>query len=98
SLLLWGATAAAENVDPVEELRREVRQLKAQVQTLRSAVAEAADLDRVRANALVRALAGDAPASPKETGARPSPAPRTATPQPARRAAVEAVAPVGVIR
>ena len=47
------AAWAAESSD-VEELRREVRQLQAQVQGLRTAIAEAAEFDRQRAALLTR--------------------------------------------
>jgi plastocyanin len=40
----------------VEELRREVRQLQAQIQALRTAITEAAEFDRQRAALLTRAL------------------------------------------
>jgi len=46
---------AGESSD-VEELRREVRQLQAQVQRLSTAIAEAAEFDRQRAALLTRAL------------------------------------------
>ncbi|HEY7372253.1 MAG TPA: carboxypeptidase regulatory-like domain-containing protein [Polyangia bacterium] len=49
----WAADAA-----DVEELRREVRQLKSQIQALRTAITEAAEFDRQRAALLTRALKG----------------------------------------
>ena len=47
------AAWAAESSE-VEELRREVRQLQAQVQALRTAIGEAAEFDRQRAALLTR--------------------------------------------
>jgi len=49
------AAWAADSTE-VEELRREVRQLQAQVQALRTAISEAAEFDRQRAALLTRAL------------------------------------------
>ena len=40
----------------VEDLRREVRQMEAQIQSLRAAIGEAAELDKQRAAVLTRAL------------------------------------------
>jgi plastocyanin len=40
----------------IDDVRRELRQLQAQVQTLRAAMTEAAELDRQRATVLMRAL------------------------------------------
>ena len=55
SLAVPRAAWAADSAD-VEELRREVRQLKAQIQALRTAITEAAEFDRQRAALLTRAL------------------------------------------
>jgi plastocyanin len=49
-------TARGADSTEVEELRREVRQLQAQVQALRTAITEAAEFDRQRAALLTRAL------------------------------------------
>jgi plastocyanin len=64
-LLLARAPARAEGPEPAdaEEMRREIRSLKAQVQSLRAAVTEAAEFDRMRANALARALGASPTAS-----------------------------------
>jgi plastocyanin len=90
-LVAWPrAGVAADN--EVEELRREVRALQAQVQALRSAIAEAAELDRQKAAVLGKALKN----GPSDTAMRPSEPPRPlaedlpAPPPPSRRA--EAVA------
>ena len=55
SLAVPRAAWAADSAD-VDELRREVRQLKAQIQALRTAITEAAEFDRQRAALLTRAL------------------------------------------
>lgn len=57
SLAVPRAAWAADAAD-VEELRREVRQLKSQIQALRTAITEAAEFDRQRAALLTRALKG----------------------------------------
>jgi plastocyanin len=59
------ARAQSEPADP-EEMRREIRTLKAQLQALRSAMGEAAEFDRMRANALARAL-GNTPTTTSAT-------------------------------
>jgi plastocyanin len=57
-------------------MRREIRSLKAQLQSLRAAITEAAEFDRMRANALARALgatvavAETAPAKSPDNGSR----------------------------
>ena len=99
---------AAESAD-VEELRREVRQLQSQLQALRTAIGEAAEMDRQRAAILTRALknlttssSSEAPAPRGEPASRPAaaeasppPAARPAASAPSRRAAVSpAPAPV----
>jgi plastocyanin len=92
---------AAESAD-VEELRREVRQLQSQLQALRTAIGEAAEMDRQRAAILTRALknltsssSSEAPAPRGEPASRPAaaeasppPAPRPAASASSRRAAV----------
>lgn len=68
-----------------EEMRKEIRTLRGQVQMLRSAIAEAAEYDRLRANALNRALGttggGEAvsPPVPALTEKAPPTPPRSAT-------------------
>jgi plastocyanin len=82
------AAWAADSSD-VEELRREVRQLQAQVQGLRQAISEAAEFDRQRATLLTKALKNLGNAS-AESKAEPAPSasappPRAvAAPPPAR--------------
>lgn len=94
------AQAPSGDSSDAEESRRELRALKAQVQSLRAALAEAAEFDRLRAAALARALGtgspGESPpAAPKERAA-PEPARRPAAPVkaapslPQRRAQSEA--------
>jgi plastocyanin len=92
SLLLPRATRAGESSD-VEELRREVRALSAQLQALRTAITEAAEFDRQRTALLTRALknlpaAPEATASPK---AEPAPAPVKSEPASARAVAAAPV-------
>ena len=83
------AAWAADSSD-VEELRREVRQLQAQVQGLRQAISEAAEFDRQRATLLTKALKnlGNASAEPKgeaaPTASAPPPPRAVAAPPPAR--------------
>jgi plastocyanin len=71
--------ARAQSGEPLdaEEMRREIRTLKAQLQSLRAAITEAAEFDRMRANALARALGattavGEAapPKTPESNGSR----------------------------
>jgi len=82
AFLLAGPSAWAQAAEPsdAEEMRREVRALKAQVQALRSALAEAVEFDRLRANALVRAL-GSTPSPNEPALAKEKP------PEPSRRVA-----------
>lgn len=106
-VLIAGTPAHAQRRESadVEELRREVKQLRAEVQALRAALAEAAEFDRLRANALVRAMKGEGavaaptPAPAKEEPAE-RPAPSHAAPAPAaRKAAAEtAPTPMGAVR
>jgi len=81
---------AAESAE-VEELRREVRQMQSQLQSLRTAIAEAAEMDRQRAAILTRALKNLATTSSDSAAPRSEPAPRAAAveaaPPPARAAA-----------
>lgn len=74
-----------------EELRHEVRQLAAQVQALRAAIGEAAELDRQRAAVLGRALknlpnVSDATEAPAPERIEAEPAPPRPAPAPAPRA------------
>jgi len=68
-------TAAAGN--ELEESRREVRRLREQVQTLRSALNEAAELDRQRMSVISKALRKDGATA---VAATPEPAPRPEAP------------------
>jgi plastocyanin len=61
---------AADTAD-AEEVRREVRLLQSQVQGLRAALSEIADLDRQRAGAINRALK-DLPSAPEAASPPPS--------------------------
>jgi len=74
--------AWAADTSDAEEVRREVRLLQSQVQALRAALSEMADLDRQRASAATRALKA-LPSAP-EAAAPPAPARRPA-PAAARR-------------
>lgn len=101
-------TVAEGPAEEAEELRKELRQLRSQVATMKAALSEAAEYDRMRTAALGRALqalggplpegaalppAKDAPeAEPKAVGRPVAAAPRRA-PAPAPVAE-----PVGVIR
>lgn len=82
----------------IEEVKRELRALQAQVQAMRAALAEAAELDRQRAAIFTRALknggsVSDAPLPPRSEAPPPRPAPvetpvaRRAEPPPAARKA-----------
>jgi plastocyanin len=76
-----GGSQAAEPAD-TEEMRREIRLLKSQVQTLKSAISEIAELDRQRAAILNKALssmptAADA-APTARADKRPAESPRAA--------------------
>ncbi len=68
----------------VDELRREVRSLRAQVEALRGALTDVAEADHARANALTRAL-GRASGAPSLDGAAAEPA--AAAPPPSRKPA-----------
>jgi plastocyanin len=63
---LAGRARAQSEATDAEEMRREIRTLKAQLQALRSAMGEAAEFDRMRANALARAL-GNTPTTTSAT-------------------------------
>ena len=95
-LVAMPRVAWAESSD-VEELRREIRQLQAQIQRLSTAIAEAAEFDRQRAALLTRALKNIGSVPPVEAPPAKSdaPAPKTsATPPPAAPRAAEKVAAV----
>jgi plastocyanin len=87
----------------VDDVRRELRQLQAQVQALRAAMSEAAELDRQRAAVLTRALKnlpaapdGAAPsAASKSEPAAPPPRPMAAASAPPSGAASRAEAAAG---
>jgi plastocyanin len=82
----WGAESS-----DIEELRREVRQLQAQIQRLSTAISEAAEFDRQRAALLTRALKNINSAAPAEAPRERSEkseksdtaTPRASTPAPA---------------
>ena len=63
---LAGRARAQSEAADADEMRREIRTLKAQLQALRSAMGEAAEFDRMRANALARAL-GSTPTTTSAT-------------------------------
>jgi plastocyanin len=99
----------AEN--DIEEMKRELRALQSQVQALRAAIAEAAELDRQKAAIFTRALKSggapsDAPVPPRSEAPPPrpveAPVARRPEPQPtARKAppvAAAEVVPVGGVR
>jgi plastocyanin len=88
--------------DDVEELKREVRELRAQIQALRTAILETAEMDRQRASILTKALknmqvSSDAPASSSKgetaSASRPEPPPPAAK----TTARAEAPAPAPVV-
>lgn len=72
SLALPRLAFGAEASD-VEELRREVHQLESQVQSLKAAISEAAELDRQRAALLTRALKNVSTVSIPEANEFPPP-------------------------
>jgi plastocyanin len=87
---VWAAEAAE-----IEELRREVRQLQSQLQSLRTAVSEAAEMDRQRAAILTRALKNLTSAEPSSNGTRSEAAtsrPAADAPPPPTRQAASAPA------
>jgi plastocyanin len=96
----WGAEA------DVEDLRREIRQLQAQIQALRTAILETAEMDRQRASILTKALknmqvsSSEAPLPPSaktETASTSKPAPPPPAPAPTTTARAES-APVAARR
>jgi hypothetical protein len=72
TVLLPGPTLAADAAE-VESLRHEVRQLQSDLQVLRTAVAEATELERLRSTNLARQMKAPQQAS------EPPPAPPVAT-------------------
>ena len=76
---------AAEPSD-IDDLRRDLHQLQAQVQALRAAMSEAAELDRQRAAVLTRALK-NLPSAPETTAPPPSSKNEPAAPEPRPMAA-----------
>ncbi len=84
SFLLPRAIRAGESSD-VEELRREVRTLSAQLQALRTAVVEAAEFDRQRAALLTRALKNLPTAPEPAAAAKSEPAPAAKSEPPSAR-------------
>ena len=86
----WGAEASE-----MEDLRREIRQLQAQLQALRTAITEAAEFDRQRAALLTRALKNVGSASAEAPSKAETPAPRASAPaeKPAERPSPRAEAP-----
>jgi plastocyanin len=82
-----GTRNAAAASNELEESRREVRRLREQVQSLRSALNEAAELDKQRLAVISKALKGGAPApAPAET-------PKPEAPSLPRASAAAPVAP-----
>ena len=69
SLLASGPIARSQEGDAseVEELRRQVRQLEAQVQALRAAINDSVDVNRQQIASLNRALKGQSPAAGEAT-------------------------------
>jgi len=86
SLVAMPRVAGGAESSDVEELRREVRQLQAQIQRLSTAIAEAAEFDRQRAALLTRALKsiGSAPAAEAPPAKTEAPPPKASAPPPPR--------------
>ncbi len=85
SLLMLGPIARAQESDgsEVDELRRQVRQLEAQVQALRAAINDSIDTDRQQIATLNRALKGQGAAASEAPASSPrAEAPDTARPPP----------------
>jgi hypothetical protein len=84
------ADARAAEAGEVQDLRRELGQLRAETQALQTALAEMAELDRQQAANLARALNGDAApakATPPPAAPAPSDAAATETRPPATQSA-----------
>ncbi len=84
--------AFAGEPSDLDDLRRDLHQLQAQVQALRAAMSEAAELDRQRAAVLTRALK-NLPSAPETAAPPPSIKNEPAAPEPHPVAAQRAVAP-----
>jgi plastocyanin len=90
--LFSAAPARTDDAQEPEDPRRELRQLKAQMTALKSALSEAAEYERMRAGAMARAMkiiggevaasAEDAPVRPRAAARTSSAAPRAPTPAP----------------
>ena len=78
--------AFAGEPSDMDDLRRDLHQLQAQVQALRAAMSEAAELDRQRAAVLTRALK-NLPSAPETTAPPPSSKNEPAAPEPRPMAA-----------
>jgi plastocyanin len=85
SIFAVGGRALAQGAESGDaaEMRREIQSLKAQLSAMKAAMAEAAEFDRLRANALVRALGSPSGSSTSEAPATKAAAPET----PSRRGA-----------
>jgi plastocyanin len=81
------AKVQAQTSEPAdaEEMRREIRSLKAQLQALKAAMGEAAEFDRMRASALARALGGAPPSAEPAAPATTAPSVKERAPEPPRR-------------
>jgi plastocyanin len=101
-VLVFATSVRAEQGEPTtpDEMRHEIQRLRAQVQTLKSAITDAMEYDRLRANTLNRALGNSA--APEATSApreKASEAPtRTAGKAPAMPARRPQVEPTGTVR
>lgn len=91
--VFWPGPVLADDAAEVESLRREVRQLQAQMHVLRTAVAEATELERQRSAKLVKQLGEPRAATEPE----PSPPAPVAMTEPATgsRETSAAAAPAG---
>ena len=86
--------AWAADASEVQEMRREVAQMRGQVQALLSAVTEATELERQRSASLSRAIKELASAAPAPASAPPAaPAPSTEPPTESRPATAPTVRP-----
>jgi plastocyanin len=84
--------ALGAEASDVEDLRREVRQMQAQIQALRAAIGETAELDRQRAAVLTRALKNVSTINIPEANELP-PAKSEAAPAPSRSSSASASSP-----
>jgi hypothetical protein len=90
------AAALAADASEMQEMRREVAKLRAQVQALQSAVVEATEMERQRAANLTKVMR-ELSVAPGAPGAPSPAAPAPAAPAPSGDAATETRAPVPVI-